>query len=175
MSTSPTTREVLIYAVAKFTAAASLLRGVTRISLLGSLTTPKPNPKDADVLVSIERNADIAELAALGRKLKGRAQHFNLGADIFLASSDGEYLGRTCSYRECHPRVSCRGSSCGSGKHLCDDLRVVTLPLSLIAEPPVELWPQRLARCELPADTARLLSESHGFRAAQLGAAASGD
>jgi hypothetical protein len=134
--------------------------------LIGSLTTHKPNPKDADVLVSIERKADIARLAALGRKLKGQGQQFNLGADIFLASSDGEYLGRTCSYRECHPRVSCRGSSCGAGKYVCDDLRVVTLSPSLIAEPPLELWPQRVARCELPADTASLLSESHGFRAA---------
>lgn len=118
------------------------------------------------MLISIERNADIAKLAALGRKLKGQGQNLNLGADIFLASADGEYLGRTCSYRECHPRVSCRGSSCGAGKYLCDDLRVVTLSPSLIAEPPLELWPQRVARSELPADTASLLSESHGFRAA---------
>lgn len=152
--------------MAKFTVAASQVRGVTRIALIGSLTTPKPNPKDADVLVSIEPNADIARLAALGRKLKGQGQQFNLGADIFLASSDGEYLGRTCSYRDCHPRVSCRGSSCGARKYVCDDLRVVTLSPSLIAEPPLELWPQRLARCELPVDTANLLSESHGFRAA---------
>ena len=152
--------------MANFTAAASRLRGVRRIALIGSLTTPKPDPKDADVLVSIEQNADIAGLAALGRKLKGQAQNLNLGADIFLASSGGEYLGRTCSYRECHPRVRCRGTSCGAGKYLCNDLRVVTLPPSLIAAPPLELWPQRMARCELPADTANLLSESHGFRAA---------
>ena len=157
MSTSQTTREVLIDAVAKFTVAASQVRGVTRIALIGSLTTPKPNPKDADVLVSIERDADIAKLAALGRKLKGQGQKFNLGADIFLASLDGEYLGRTCSYRECHPRASCRGSSCGSGRYVCDDLWVVALSPSLIAEPPLELWPQRLARVELPVDTARLL------------------
>lgn len=165
MNTSQTTREVLIDAVAKFTAAASQVPGVSRIALIGSLTTPKPNPKDADVLVYIERNADIARLAALGRKLKGQCQQFNLGADIFLASSEGEYPGRTCSYRECHPRSSCRGSNCGAGKYVCNDLRVVTLSPHLIAEPPLEMWPQRVARCDLPPDTASLLSESHGFRA----------
>ena len=43
------------------------LPGVLRIALVGSLTTPKPLPKDADVLVTIEDGLDLAPLAAKGR------------------------------------------------------------------------------------------------------------
>jgi hypothetical protein len=41
-----------------------------------------------------------------GRRLKGTAQTFNLGADIFLADRSDHYLGRICHYRECHARVA---------------------------------------------------------------------
>lgn len=166
MSSAETTREALLRAVAKFVTRASRVRGVTRIALIGSLITSKAEPKDADVLVSVGLGADIAALSALGRKFKGELQSRNLGVDIFLASADGKYLGRTCSYRECHPRVRCLGRHCGSGSHLCDDLQIVTLSAELVAEPPLELWPQRVARTSLPSDTERLLSEPPGSRAA---------
>lgn len=166
MSMPQTKRETLLRAARNFVTAAAKVHGVTRIALIGSLTTVKPNPKDVDVLVSVTPDADFESLASLGRKLKGRAQNSNLGADIFLASSDGVYLGRTCSYRECHPRVRCSGTHCGSKSWVCDDLHVVTLSAQLLVEPPLELWPRHVARIALPEDTQRLLSESHDFRAA---------
>lgn len=149
-------RELLLRAAAKFLASASRVSGVTRIALVGSLTTPKPNPKDADVLVSIGDDADLAELALLGRQFKGGLQSHNLGADIFLASNEGKYLGRTCSFRECHARARCFGRHCAPGVWINDDLDVVTLSDQLVAEPPLELWPRRLARVTLPDDVQRL-------------------
>jgi hypothetical protein len=47
------------------------------------------NPKDADVLVTIDDTMDLDELARAGRRLKGSAQTINLGADIFLADASG--------------------------------------------------------------------------------------
>ena len=74
------------------------IRGVRRIALVGSLATANANPKDADLLIWIDDDADLASLAAVGRQLKGRAQSRNSGADIFLADTDGRYLGRTCHW-----------------------------------------------------------------------------
>ena len=84
----------------------------------------------------------------------------NLGADIFLADARGQYLGRICGYRECHPRALCRARHCGwrdQIKHLNDDLDIVTLPRETIASPPVELWPQIRRRVAVPADVEELL------------------
>jgi hypothetical protein len=77
------------------------------MALIGSLTTAKPMPKDADVLVTIEDGLDLRPLARAARRLKGTAQRMNLGADIFLANAQERYVGRICHYRECHPRVAC--------------------------------------------------------------------
>jgi len=168
VSTDPTTREALLRELARFVRAAIRVRGVMRIAVVGSLTTAKIDPKDADVLVTIAEDADVRALAALGRKLKGVTQSRNKGADIFLASSDGRYLGRTCGYRECHPRVACRGQQCGRGLHICNDLHDVDLDARLVAEPPVELWPQIVLRVEVPTDMRQLLIEDpHRYRAAQ--------
>ena len=49
----PPLREFLLREVLRFVRTASTIPGVTRIALVGSLATMKPNPKDADVLVSI--------------------------------------------------------------------------------------------------------------------------
>ena len=57
--------------------------GVLRIALIGSLTTDEPDPKDADVLVTVADEADLAPLAGLGRKLQGHAQSFNRGGEVF--------------------------------------------------------------------------------------------
>lgn len=102
-------REFLIGEVLNFVRDACHCPGVSRIALVGSLATSKPNPKDADVLVTVADDADLTSLATAGRKLKGKAQSRNSGADIFLANPSGEYIGRICHWRECRPfvRVSC--------------------------------------------------------------------
>ncbi len=153
----PDPRHRLLTAVLAFVQAARSLSRIHRIALLGSLTTDKPLPKDADVLVVIDANIDLAPLARIGRRLKGTAQTINLGADIFLADEAGRYLGRVCHYRECHARVACRALHCGRRQHLNDDLQMVTLSSDLIAAPPIDMWPRILARCAVPADTAVLL------------------
>jgi hypothetical protein len=153
----PEPRRPLLEAVLAFVRAARDCRGVLRIALVGSLTTPKPIPNDADVLVTIKSDMDLAQLARHGRWLKGTAQTINLGGDIFLADESGHYLGRICHYRECHPRVACRAQHCGHRDHLNDDLHILTLSVDLIAAPPVELWPRVVRRLPVPADTETLL------------------
>lgn len=98
-----------------FVTEAAKLSGVRRIALLGSITTEKKNPKDIDFLVTVDDVVDLEPLARLGRKLKGRTQQFNHGADIFLADPSGCYLGRTCSWVRCGPgiRRSCDAQHCG--------------------------------------------------------------
>ena len=127
------------------------------MALIGSLTTAKPLPKDADVLVTIEDSLDLGPLARAARRLKGTAQQMNLGADIFLANPEGQYVGRICHYRECHPRVACRAQHCGRQGHLNDDLHVFTLAPALIESPPVELWPEIHRRVPVPSDVEELL------------------
>lgn len=153
----PEPRPHLLRGVLDFVRAARSLPGIHRIALVGSLTTDKPVPKDADVLVTIEADIDLAPLARLGRRLKGNAQRINLGADIFLVDETDRYLGRICPYRECHRRVLCRAQTCGQRQHLNDDLQVVTLSEELIKAPPIDLWPRIVARLPVPADTEAVL------------------
>ena len=150
-------RRELLAAVLAFVQAAGGLPGVVRISLVGSLATDKPMPKDADVLVTIDGTMDLTGLARAGRRLKGRAQGFNLGADVFLVDQEGRYLGRICRYRECHPRVLCRARNCGVREHLNDDLDIVTLSHELITAAPADLWPNVVRRVTLPSDVEALL------------------
>jgi len=152
-------RSQLLAAVDEFVRSASKLCGVTRIALIGSLATSKANPKDADLLVNVADEMDLSPLAKLGRRLKGTAQQINRGADIFLANSKGEYIGRTCHWKECRPgiRLSCRARHCGLRHYLYDDLDVVCLRSELIAEPPLELWPQVIERAALPPDVRKFL------------------
>jgi hypothetical protein len=127
------------------------------IALLGSLTTTKLIPKDADVLVTIDGSIQLAELARAGRRLQGFAQTINLGADIFLANEGGGYVGRICHYRKCFPRVACLAQNCSRRQHLNDDLQVVALPKELIAAPPITLWPKVVRRVTVPPDVETLL------------------
>jgi hypothetical protein len=150
-------RAYLLGVVAIFLRDALPVRGVQRLAMVGSLTTDKADPKDADVLVTIDDDADLEALAKLGRQLKGAAQKRNRGADIFLASCAGEYLGRICGYRECHPRASCDGRRCNAGNRVCDDFHVVRLGKDLIAKPPLVLWPEVRAYQDLPADTIAII------------------
>jgi hypothetical protein len=78
----PSKRARLIAEVLPFVRAASRLPGVLRIALIGSLTTDEPNPKDADMLVTVTDDADLAPVAKLGRKLQGHAQGFNRGGEV---------------------------------------------------------------------------------------------
>jgi hypothetical protein len=150
-------RAPLLQAVLSFVRDARMCQGVLRIALIGSLASAKPLPKDADVLVSIEDGLDLGPLASAVRRLKGTAQQMNLGADIFLATREGRYVGRICHYRECHPRVACRAQHCGRRPHLNDDLQVVALASALIASPPLELWPEIRRRAPIPSDVEELL------------------
>ena len=98
-------RERFLDEVLRFVRSAATLPGVLRIALIGSILTDRPDPKDVDVLVSVTDDAELAPLAALGRRLQGRLQSLNHGADVFLADGSGRYLGRTCSWKACGPGI----------------------------------------------------------------------
>jgi hypothetical protein len=155
----PTARARLLAEVLAFVREAKNLPGITRIALIGSLTTAKADPKDADLLVTVTADADLVPLAKLARSLQGHAQGFNRGGDIFLADPQGNYLGRTCPWRDCRPgiRQSCDALNCGRRAHLHDDLRNVTLNRDLVANPPLELWPEVVTHSAPPADVEETL------------------
>ena len=150
----PPLRPMLIEAVLCFVRGARRLPGVLRIALLGEITTDKPKPWVTQVLVTVSDDADIAPLAALGRKLRGKAQTRNMGADVFVADPNGRYIGRTCFWRDCGPgiRMSCQAQHCGRRHYLHDDLQNVKLPPDAIAAPPIELWPKIVTRIAVPDD-----------------------
>lgn len=150
----PDVRAYLIAEALKFTIAAIKLPGVTHVALFGSLTTDKKKPKDADLLVTVTDDADLEPLARIGRRLQGRAQNINRGGEVFLANLGGQYIGRICPWRECAPgiRMRCDALYCGRREYLHDDLRTIPLKSSLIAAPPLELWPEVIARIPIPQD-----------------------
>jgi hypothetical protein len=150
----PPIRIFLLSEVLRFVERARVCAGVRRIALVGSLASDKKDPKDADVLVTVDDDADLTALATAGRRLKGRAQSRNKGADIFLADPSGNYIGRTCHWRECYPgiRASCDARHCGRRAFLHDDLDAVTLDAALVKAPPLELWPAVVRRTQLPSD-----------------------
>lgn len=147
-------RGFLLSEVLRFLERARTCLGVRRIALVGSLTRDKHNPEDADVLVTVDDDADLASLATAGRRLKGRAQSRNKGADIFLADPSDNYIGRACHWRECRPgiRAACDARHCGRRPFLHDDLDDVTLDPALVKAPPLELWPKVVRRIQLPSD-----------------------
>jgi hypothetical protein len=155
----PPIRAHLLAGVLAFTQAACQLAGVTRIALIGSLATGKPDPKDADVLVTVADDADLTLLAAHGRKLLGHGQSRNRGGEVFLANPRGAYLGRACPWKDCRPgiRMSCDALHCGQRQYLHDDLGAIRLASSLVAAPPIELWPQVVVRTKAPPDVEALL------------------
>jgi predicted nucleotidyltransferase len=154
-------RSELLEAAVRFVGAAAHVPGVRSISLLGSIVTDRPDPKDIDVLVLISDETDVAQLATYARRLQGRAQQCNRGADVFLADPDGNYLGRTCHWKDCRPgvRVACDALHCGRRPHLHDDLDDVRLAERTIDAPPVTVWPRIVRRCALPADVEHALTQ----------------
>lgn len=52
-------RTELLEEALEFTRKASRLLGITRIALIGSLTTDKADPKDVDMLVSVEDDEEL--------------------------------------------------------------------------------------------------------------------
>jgi hypothetical protein len=153
-------RQQLLSHLPWFVSAVTKLRGIRRIALLGSITTPKQNPKDIDFLVVVDDDVDLEPLARLGRKIKGRAQQMNRGADIFLADAQGRYIGRTCSWKTCGPgiRRSCDALNCGKRHYLHDDLEAVTLSQETVRTA-LELWPSLERRVGLPDDLEKLLKQ----------------
>src|SRR4051794_979897 len=156
-------REQLLAYLPWFVTEAAKLPGIRRVALLGSITTNKPNLKDIDYLVVVDDDVDPGQLARLGRKVKGRAQQFGLGADIFLADPRGAYLGRTCSWRECAfgVRRSCEALNCGKRHYLYDGLRTLTLSEDTIRNA-LELWPSIEKRPGLPDDLYEVLTRLEG-------------
>lgn len=53
--------------------------------------------------------------------------------------------------------MSCDALHCGFRPYLHDDLRAIRLPKALVAQPPIELWPQAVTRVPPPADVEALL------------------
>jgi predicted nucleotidyltransferase len=155
----PTARERLLAEVLAFVRAANQLSGVTRIALIGSLTTEEPDPKDADLLVTVADDMDLTPLATLGRKLQGHAQSLARGGEVFVADPQGHYLGRTCPWKRCGPgiRINCDALHCGRRPYLHDDLETICLDEGLVVAPPIELWPQVVARVSVPGDVEREL------------------
>lgn len=160
-------RRELLKEVLKFVTRARNIQGVERIALIGSLTTNKSVPKDADVLVTVTDEINLHELASLGRKLKGAGQCMGSGADIFLANHSGQYIGRTCQYKKCHPRVRCTGRSCGIKPYLCDDFDEVVIDSQLIETPPVVLLPDVIRNINVPGDVEEMLIEPLENKAAR--------
>jgi predicted nucleotidyltransferase len=87
----PPIRAHLLAGVLAFTQVASRIPGVTRIALIGSLATDKPDSKDADVLVTVADDADLTLLAAHTRKLPGTTAR--------AASASARYSLRTRAAR----------------------------------------------------------------------------
>lgn len=159
---TPGIREKLLALVPPFVRGVSKLAGVREIALMGSLATDKANPKDIDLLATIEDDADLAPLARYARQLLGGAQQLNNhGVDVFLADRAGHYIGRTCLWRDCRPgiRMSCDALHCGRREYLHDDFGAVRLSDETLASAAVVLWPTIVRRRELPADVKAMLSK----------------
>ena len=163
--TPPSSRPKMIEGAFWFVQQASQLNGISRIALIGSLATEKEEPKDVDMLVTIIDAVDMEvlavnmeTLATLGRKFAGRLQQINRGAEVFLADSQGNYLGRTCPWKVCGGvhyngagvHYDCNGQQCGS--RIRADFSTIRLKKSIIRKPPLVLWPNVVALAPVPKD-----------------------
>ncbi len=128
--------------------------GVRSIAMLGSLLSSKADPKDVDLLITVDDDANLSALAKSARRLKGMAQSKNKGADVFLANPAGQYIGRICHWSLCGPqfRVTCDARNCGVREYLHDDLDNINLDSRLVKEPPLEIWPNVVYRQSVASD-----------------------
>ncbi len=145
-------RATLISAGVEFIERIRTIRGVSRIALVVSILTEKTNPKDIDFVLTVSSDADYRLIATIGSKLKGGVQARNLGADIFLATPEHNYIGRTCSHRQCHYRAGCDGFDCRPNSWIKTDLHIISLDHALIAKPPLTIWPTLESNVALPND-----------------------
>ncbi|MEO5716733.1 MAG: UPF0158 family protein [Luteolibacter sp.] len=157
----PDKRSDLLRAVLDFVKDSRHLPGVRRIVLLGPLTTSKAIPKDVDLLLLVDDGMPLEVLARLTRRLLGKTMQTGdgCGTDVFLCNPRGEYICRICSWKNCAPgiRQSCQAQHCGRRTYLSDDLQHVQLDATLIAAPPLDLWPEIIARTEIPDDVSEEL------------------
>ncbi len=153
-------RQHLLEGLRRFIVAVQHITGLRSIALLGSLTTAKPDPRDIDVLIVVDDDADLAALASASRRLQGHTQSRNRGADVFLADPRGAYIGRTCHWRDCRPgvRLACDARNCGQRPYLHDDLDSVHLAEYLIRSPPLTLWPVIERLGPLPSDVEEFIA-----------------
>ena len=154
-------RAFLITEAFKFIDRVVTLPGLRRVAMLGSIVTPKANPKDVDILVTVDDDADLTALAKASRSLQGIAQGKNKGADIFLANPAGEYIGRVCHWSRCGPqfRSTCDAWNCGVRYYLHDDFGDIRLKPRLVKEPPIEIWPNVIYRQKVADDLLPFLAK----------------
>ncbi len=133
--------------------------GVTRVALIGSLAADVAEPRDADLLVSVQDDANLATLAKLGRRWRAFVQSLHCSGDIFLTDLQGNYLGRTCPWKECGTQINprCDARHCGRRRFLHDDLNTIRLSRQVTALPPIELWPHVVQRSPAPDDVHEIL------------------
>ena len=157
----PDLRNIMFSEVRRFVHVARDIPGVQRIALIGSLASDKEFPKDIDLLVTVSDDCDLAPLAKLGRQLSGHMTNHQAGADVFLASEGGQYIGRACPWKSCGPgyRASCDAMNCGRLPDLHDDFSAVRLKEEVIARPSVVLWPDLTASSDTPRDIHEQLIE----------------
>ncbi len=158
-SLRPAVRPHLLEGVLMFVREAARLEGVERIALFGSLATDAPSPEDADVLVSIRDDVPLSPLARVARRLNAHTMHLGRAGKVFLADPQGQYLGRTCPWKQCEPNLhfDCLALHCGQRQYLYDDLNNITLAASTIQTPPLELWPAVRVRETAPEDVEQFL------------------
>ncbi len=147
-------RQNIIKLVLDFILSCKEIEGVERISIIGSLISSKEKPKDVDLLVNISDDLDLTHLAKISRTLQGKSGGMTGGADVFLANSKNEYLGRICIWKDCKPRVrmSCDAQNCGKRKYLHDDLGVIKLSKDIIENPALILYPKLIYNFPIPQD-----------------------
>lgn len=126
---------------------------IKEIGLTGSMTTPKREPRDIDIVVSTVPGSDLSQLATIYRKISGRLQSMDRGIDIFIFEKNS-YIDRPCRYRECAPgiRQSCTANHCGLRPYLCDDLSVIELCPTTLTRLPVRLHPAGWCMEDVPED-----------------------
>lgn len=71
MTEQSTYRTVILAEILEFVKQACKLNGIKRISLIGSLIREKSYPKDVDLLIRVNDEADLALLAKMVRQLSG--------------------------------------------------------------------------------------------------------